>query len=207
MVTMTFFRRRRRGQLDLGHYIAPAAAQAVPVQRVVDEGLLVAVSGIRMAVKNRMIVAALRDGLDYSHDHYAAFATERIAEVAEHEEGAAAQLRRRIDIAAMPFDDLDRVEYERREQIRRQLAGALRQLAADDAALGVILDEARHAALDDIGANLAPRSTTLTTASGEHYTAGPDYDDDKGDRVAALIVLDLALLAVERGTSLDQITE
>lgn len=203
---MTFFR-RRRGQLDLGHYKAPAAVPAVPVQRVVDEGLLVAVSGIRMAVKNRMIVAALRDGLDYSHAYYAAFATERIAEVADHEENAATHLRRRIDIAAMPLDDLDRVEHERREQIRLQLASALRRVAADDAALGVILDEARHAALDDIGTNLAPRTTTLSDAPGEHYTAGPDYDDDKGDRVAALIVLDLALLAVERGTSLDQITE
>ena len=207
MEGMTFFRRRPRGQLDLGHYKAPAAEPAVPVQRVVDEGLLVALSGVRLAVKNRMIVAALRDGLDYDHADYADFATERIVEVADHEQNAAAQLRRRIDIAALPLDDADRVEYERRALIRSELARALRAVTHDDAALGAILDASRHAALDDVATTLGQRAVGPSASTDEHYLPGPDYETDKGDRVAALIVLDLALLAVERGTSLDEISE
>jgi hypothetical protein len=206
MEAMTFFRRRPRGQLDLGHYTAPAAEPAVPVQRVVDEGLLVALSGVRLAVKNRMIVAALRDGLDYDYADYAAFATERIVEVADHEQDAAAQLRRRIDLAALPLDDVDRVEYERRALIRSELALALRAVTHDEAALGAILEASRHAALDDIATTLGQRAVEPSTATEERYLPGPDYEAEKDDRVAALIVLDLALLAVERGTSLDQIS-
>ena len=204
---MTFFRRRPRGRLDLGHYEAPVFETVVPVQRVVDEGLLVAISGVRLAVKNRMIVVALRDGLDYDHADYAAFAAARIAEVAEHEEQSAARLRTRIDDSRLPDDDPERVEYERRAQIRLELARALRAVAADGAALDAILEDSRHAALDDIATTLGPRAFDPSGSTDGHYTAGADYEDDKVDRVAALIVLDLALLAVERGTSLDQISE
>ena len=207
MEAMTFFRRRPRGQLDLGHYTAPAAEPAVPVQRVVDEGLLVALSGVRLAVKNRMIVAALRDGLDYDHADYAAFATDRIVEVADHEESAATQLRRRIDLAALPSDDSDRIEYERRALIRSELARALMAVTEDQEALGAIIDASRHAALDDVATTLGQRAVGPSASTDEHYLPGPDYETEKDDRVAALIVLDLALLAVERGTSLDQISE
>lgn len=204
---MTFFR-RRRGRLDLGHYRAPVAAPPVPVERVVDEGLLVAISGIRMAVKNRMIVAALRDGLRYIDADHAAFAAARIDELAAHEEAAAATLRRRLDTDDLPDDDgVDqRVVYGRREEIRLGLADALRAVAADEGALAVILDDARYAALDDIAANLEPRSGAEPAASA-HYTAGPDYAEGRSDRVAALVVLDLAQLAIEHGTSLEQLTE
>jgi len=162
---------------------------------------------VRLAVKNRMIVAALRDGLDYDHADYAAFATDRIVEVADHEESAATQLRRRIDLAALPSDDADRIEYERRALIRSELARALMAVTEDQEALRAIIDASRHAALDDVATTLGQRAVGPSASTDEHYLPGPDYETEKDDRVAALIVLDLALLAVERGTSLDQISE
>ena len=204
---MNFFRRRRRERLDLGRYHAPVYETVPPVQRIVDEGLLVAISGIRMAVKNRMIVAALRDGLDYDHAEYAAFATARILEIADREAHSAVALRSLIESEALVAHDPDRVESERREQIRLGLADALRTVAHDAVALGVILDHARDAALDDIATTLALSSSDTSQSSAEHYTAGPDYENDKGDRVAALVMLDLARLAAEHNTSLDQLSE
>ena len=70
-----------------------------------------------------------------------------------------------------------------------------------------LVAEASEIAERDIATTLGARAPEPAGAGDGHYTAGADYEVDKGDRLAALVVLDLALLAVERGTSLEEISE
>jgi hypothetical protein len=56
---------RRRPRLNLGKFRAPEPIAEAPIKRVVEEGVLIARNAVRMAVKNRIIVDAARDHLDF----------------------------------------------------------------------------------------------------------------------------------------------
>ena len=60
---------------------APASG-APSTARIVDEGMLIALSAVRMAVKNGIIVGALRDHSDYDPERYAALARHELEQVA-----------------------------------------------------------------------------------------------------------------------------
>ena len=197
---------RRRSSVDLGRYEGPLAVPVAPVSVVIDEGVLIAKSAVRMAVKNRMIVAALRDGLSYDHAQFVAFAVERFSEFAAHEETSAERVRQRrneqaLSLRATSPSDLPQ-ESARREEIHTGLGSALRELADDLQALDAILSDARDDALGEITVH----AVTASLDGGE-VTVDEDYDQGKAERVAALLFIDLSELAVAQGTSLQELEQ
>ena len=196
---------RRRSSVDLGRYEGPVAVPVAPVSAVVDEGAMIARSAVRMAVKNQMIVAALRDGLSYDHTRFMLFAVGRLTDLADHEDAAAERVRERrarpgVHPTLTPAEARD--ESLRREEIHTGLSAALRSLAADSTQLDVILSGAREDALTDITANLAD-----TAGDDSGVTVDDDYGVGKDERVAALLFIDLSELAFARGTSLEELEE
>lgn len=145
---------------------------------VVGDGVLVALGAARHAVKNLLIVRALRDDLDFDREaclELASVALVRLAD--EHKSGA-------HDIAEQqPGAAMDRVRLRRRRTVGLEIAERLRRLATDDATLGTLLDDARDLALSEIaaaaGAALAPRPAGLST--GERAVALAELRDELDD--------------------------
>ncbi|MDM4763377.1 hypothetical protein QT381_10190 [Galbitalea sp. SE-J8] len=197
-----FWRRRRR---DLGTYEAPAPVEPPPVERVVDDGVLIAESSVRMTLRNRIVVDALRDRLDLDRDalaEVAAGAFEQLAD-SEWELGERERARREARRFDDPLPDADAVaedrENERRETVHRAMSAAFAGRGRDRDALDALVERSRLEAWREIGAFLASRIVPLEPEPAPD----PDYVRERAERVGAFLALDLAGLAAERGVALE----
>jgi hypothetical protein len=73
----------------------PASLDTISPVRAVDEGVMIALTAIRMAVKNRIIVGALRERNDYNADEYVAAARQEITALARQNDELATRLENR----------------------------------------------------------------------------------------------------------------
>ena len=73
----------------------PTSLENVSPARAVDEGVMIALTAIRMAVKNRIIVGALRDRATYNPEAYIAAAREEITTLARQNDDLATRLESR----------------------------------------------------------------------------------------------------------------
>lgn len=126
---------------------------------MVADGVLVALAAARNAVKNVLIVRALRDGVDFDEDAYLDEVTAALEGLAqEHEEAAArvaetiARTRRLGGRARHPGDyrSEDHRMLTRRRKVTLAVAERLRALAHDPATRRDILTRARDSALLEI---------------------------------------------------------
>lgn len=131
---------------------------------MVADATLVALSAARQALKNVMLVRALRDAADFDEEWYADAARSELRTLAAESEAEAARLQRLRERVrhrhgtAHSVDDYraaDRRRLKRRARVLEDLAGELRRLADDDAVVGTLLREARLRALDEITATTA----------------------------------------------------
>ena len=60
---MRWYKKRRT--INLGTYVAPKLREPVHIDDLIDEGLLIARAGVRLAVKNLMILKSVRDHADW----------------------------------------------------------------------------------------------------------------------------------------------
>jgi hypothetical protein len=191
--------RLRRGRVDVGRYEAPAPSDPVPVEEIAEEGVLIAASAVRMAVKNRQIVRALRDRDDYSEKAAIAAArevfralarekredVERLDDIIEHARDRPGRATHQTD-----YRKADAELLERREQVSDILADRLDELADDDGYLRGVVDAARNAAWDEIGASIeAKLARRPELEDPETYRAQRDH------RIQQLLSVDLPLLA------------
>jgi hypothetical protein len=116
--------RLRRGRVDVGRYEAPEPTEPPPVEEIAEEGVLIAASAVRMAVKNRQIVRALRDRDDYSEkaavsaarEVFRALArekredVERLDDIIEHTRDRPGRATHQTDYRKADADNLDRRE-------------------------------------------------------------------------------------------------
>ena len=168
---MVFFRRKRGP--DLGRYEAPAAVDPTPIERVVDEGLMIATTAVRMHVKNELIVQGLRD--DRAYD------PEALAEVAAAE----------FEKLAGQSDGLARNQHTARDiRLAHDIAHAMLSASANADLLAVIVEQAREEAWREISGVVA---TTLA-ARAVDPTRDPDYAEQREERLRALVQVDLATL-------------
>ncbi|CAN5385024.1 hypothetical protein BH09ACT4_BH09ACT4_05160 [soil metagenome] len=194
-----FRKLRRRGRVDVGRYVAPEPTAPVPVEEIAEEGVLIAASAVRMAVKNRQIVRALRDRDDYSEkaavaaarEVFRALAREKRAEVERLDE-IIEESRERPGRALHQTDyrKADATNLDRREQVSDILADRLDELAEDDDYLLVTVDAARNAAWDEIGASIEAK--LLRRPELEAHTR--EYKDQRASRIRELVKVDLPLL-------------
>ena len=191
--------RLRRGRVDVGTYEAPAPTTPAAVADIAEEGVLIAASAVRMAVKNRQIVRALRDRADYNEKAAISAAREVYRALAREKRDEVSRLDDIIEVTRdrpgraqhqTDYRKADAENLDRREQVSDILADRLEDLSADDGYLRGIVSAALESAWDEIGASILAKLARRPEA--EAHT--PEYQAERAKRVKQLIAVDLALL-------------
>jgi hypothetical protein len=179
--------------VNVGAYEAPEPVEPPPVSRVIEEGLLIAESAVRMAVKNRIIVSAVRDQNDYDAAEYAkvaqnelSFAMEQNFENSERVviEREAAVRSRGAATHEHDYGWDDRETLRRRRAVYEGLAAELRAWRDDPERVAALVEDARLAAWADISASL---ETRLVDPLREPEAPTADETLEHDDRVALLL--------------------
>jgi len=168
--------------------------------RIVDEGMLIALSAVRMALKNRIIVAALRDHNDYDPSVYAALARQELHEVARQNDEDSTRVERLGSYLArttgkgkgreLENKRRDVVRLGRRRTLHDNVAERLREIAADDDRVAEIVEKARADALQEINDALSARLLAQKVDPRQ-----PGYAAERAERMRAVGKIDLAALA------------
>ena len=174
--------------------------------RIVDEGMLIALAAVRMALKNRIIVAALRDHSDYAPDQYAALARQELHEVARQNDEDSTRVERLGSYLSrttgagksreLENKRRDVVRLGRRRTLHDHVAERLREIAEDDEQVGAIVQKARADALQEINDALAARLLSQRVDPRQ-----PGYEAARDARMRAVGKIDLAALAKKRRRS------
>ena len=192
--------RRRRGEW-LGTYEPPEPRDPAPIEDVVNDGMLIADSVVRMTLRNRIIVDSLRDRRDLDRTALADAAAAELEALADNEWESAQRVRFRREGVRLddPFPDENTTEYriesERREKVHIAMSEAFAARATQRDILDALVERARLEAWDEVAPVLAERS------AGER-PVDADYAAQRDERIAALLALDLTALAAERGVTL-----
>ncbi|WBU38130.1 hypothetical protein [Homoserinibacter sp. YIM 151385] len=185
--------------MDVGRYVAPPPVDPVHTDLVADEGVLVAASAVRMTLRNRLIIRALRDGEPYDESVAREIALAVLAALAVEKEEDAARLDREIETARVrPGRSQHQTDYRagdvsqlgRRAAVSRTLARRLREVADNEASVAEIVEAARESAWGDIQGSLLAR----LDARPENVADSEKYRRDREIRMRQLVVIDLAEL-------------
>lgn len=167
---------------------------AEEVDRLVDEGMLIVRSALRMSAKNRLIMQVLGAGETFDEDALIeevradarSLAAEKSDE-AERLEVVATKAAKRPGRATF-HDDYRRQDVRAltlRERVGRETARRLYELGDDDKALRDLIHSARESALDDV---IQARISAVMP-----YRRDPAYRRERNERMRALAD-DLAVL-------------
>jgi hypothetical protein len=187
---MRFFRRRA----DVGKYEDPPARPLAPFESVVDDGVMISLAAVRLAAKNRIILSAVRDRLDFDARGLTAFIGTVLARLAAENEETAD----RVDAAsqdpglargvALDVAVSIRDSHRRRPDVHRALAIRLRELADDAPRVAELVAQAQEAAAAELTRAVAAK------AAAPRFDDDADYEAERPERVAGLAA-DLADLA------------
>jgi hypothetical protein len=148
------FRQRR---VDVGTFQHPVDPPWPPVERQVDEGLLIASAAARLAVSNELIERSLRDGFDFDERRLRLSVRSQLLALARENEEDAERLggvRDAVVERAAPDDDRDSPRLDRRIAVSSGLAARLRELSADPQAVDELAGRSREAALDELAVSV-----------------------------------------------------
>lgn len=167
------------------------------ISRMADEGLLITLSAVRMAVKNSIIVTALRENLNFDEADYAAIARAELATLSKRNTRDAERVERQRKKLSkskwtLSFSDDSRqdiVLLARRRKVYERLAEALDEVAADEEQVAALVASAQK----DAGAELGAAVTARLLAQAKVPTE-PDYLAKREDRMRDLVNIDLAML-------------
>ena len=191
---MALFRKKRR---NAGTFVPPEPEPLAPLDEVVEDALKIAYHGVRMAVKNHLIVNALRDGKPFDEAELEEFARAEYHELAETNRQAAVRAQRDLDRdetrtggRVYPGGKPVVVEPEHRRKpiALRAVADAYDSTAVEPARLKQLVDEAKAAAWDEVGGTLAAR------LSAPRVDDDPDYAAFREERLMRFVEEDLAAL-------------
>lgn len=164
---------------------SPAAKRALDLPHLIDEGHLVAVSALRLAIKNGMILSTIRDGEPWSEDAAAAIGRRAVdalvAELAATAEHLAAQASAPPAVGGTRLRSpraraaREREEAERIDGRRRTLLGVVERLRAtreDDRLMHELAARARDDVLAElVHARLIPREGLVALSEDEQREA------------------------------------
>jgi hypothetical protein len=161
---------------------------------VVTDAVLLATAAVRIAVKNLLIVRALREHADFDEQWWRDAVAREFELLADENEADATRLervradtKRKLGRALTPDDyrARDAPVLKRRIRILRKIATRLREIAIDEDAVLKLVGEARQSALDEI-----------TTA---RHDPSPRATVDPEERAAGLagLIDDLEALSAE----------
>jgi hypothetical protein len=193
---MALFRRRKR--IDLGTYVAPEPKPLAALDDLVDEGAMIVASTVRMAVKNLIIVSALRDGRDFDPDAMLVEVQSELRRLADEKREDAARIEQfgeraegRFGKARHQWDyhESDLEALDLRENVSLALAERLEALSHDEAYGRDLVEKARDAAFGEFAASVEHRLEG-TPQSGRD----PKYRKGLAERKRLLVSVDLAEL-------------
>jgi hypothetical protein len=180
---MAWFRKRQR--LDLGTYVAPEPSAETSIAELIDEAMLIAAAGVRLAIKNLIILRSLRDHADYDEEKLVESVRQELHNMADEKAGDANRFAAlRTDVQSRPgqprhHDDYRFVDTEmlkRREDVSRGLADRLRALSEDEGYVRDLVVAARTVAWEEIAASLHQKLLKAAEPVDENYER---YRDDR----------------------------
>lgn len=166
----------------------------------IAEGVAIATAAARLAVKNHILIGTIAENGVFDTDKYVADAREALramAEESEEIERNLTELRKRArgrhsdPSGTHDYRDRDVRNLRRRAKQSHGVAAKLRDMMEDDAALRVIVEEAREGAWADVRHNLDRR----LRVEGMRPDQDPDYDRMREARMQALRLVDLQALS------------
>ena len=176
------------------------------IKVIVDEGLRIALSAVRMAVKNDIIVGALGDHTDYDPERYAAAARHELHVLTRQNEQYARRVKllRKDLIRSRWTSDLtddqqhDIIQLKLRRRVHEKLAEALEAVAADDDRVARLVRRAQRAASDEVSDAVSSRLIRLNIDGHD-----PDYEARRAARTEVFLHIDLALLKLKHDAAND----
>lgn len=175
----------------VGEYVHSDDAPPPPLSRLVDDGLLIAGSAVRIAARNRIILRALRDGCDFDAQwlqQSIRHELETLAAEKSTEHARLAETMALIRPTSKAATDGDLSNLERREQVTAALAERLEQLADDSEWIEETAAVVHANAWDEVADAIVARALV-------HQVPQQPLDDDERElRIGGLLV-DLATLA------------
>ena len=180
------------------------SASLPPLKRIVDEGLLIALSAVRMAVKNDIIIGALRDHVDYDPARYARTARHELGVLARQNDEygrRVGRLRKELTrsgrVHLLTEDERgDISQYALRGRVHKKLADALNAVAGDETQVALIVEGAQQAASDEIRDAVSSRLIRLAIDARD-----PEYEERRAERLEMLRLVNLAMLESERAAA------
>jgi hypothetical protein len=174
---MKLFRRTKR--VNVGTYTDPIPTPAPKIEAQIEDGVLVALSAVRLAVTNRLIVRSLRDGQVYDEERVRQRVTRELEKLAAEKAKDAKRIRKVLETVAdkpgaaagpSDFRARDAKTLKRRAKVSEGLAERLTELAADQDVVGDVAERAHAAFLDEFAVSVArgvrafdePRDAPLT---------------------------------------------
>lgn len=192
--------------------MAPFDRSALPevttptFDEMLEEGLLMAESAGRMALKNRLIVDALRGDQPYSDERAGTLAGEVLYELVQEADEAVEHLAAERQSAAQregrsqhqhDYHRGDLLNLRRREKVHAAVAKALWTRRSDAAYIDDLVSRARDDAWHEVGAAIEQELDRRWPRFDEE----PDYTEHRAERmevVADDLARDLARLAAQR---------
>lgn len=205
---LTFPWRRRRERLKM----APFDRSALPrpkeptFDEMLEEALLMAESAGRMALKNRLIVAALRGEEPYSDAKAAGLARAVLYELVQEADEESERLAAERETAAKrdgrsqhqhDYHRDDLINLRRREKVHAAVAKQLWSRRSDDAYIAAFVERARDDAWHELGTAIEQELDRRWPRFDEE----PDYADHRAERmevVADDLMRELARLEAQR---------
>jgi len=182
----------RKAVVELDEVVV--AADVAPIERIIDEGFLIALSAVRMAVKNDIIIGALREHVDFDPARYAETARDELSLLARQNEEYArrvSRLRNELAKGRRLTEDQrgDLNQYTLRQRVHKRLTLALDAEAADDERVALLVERAQRAASEEIRDAVSARLISLAIDPSE-----PEYAEKRADRLDMFLLVNMALL-------------
>ncbi|TFD55160.1 hypothetical protein E3T55_01690 [Cryobacterium frigoriphilum] len=165
--------------------------------RIVDEGLLISLSAVRMAVKNHILVGALREHLDFEGADYSATARHELDVLARQNEEYGVRVtemrdelvKARWKLELTRDQRADVKQFALRRRVHDRLTAELDAVSQDDAQVSTIVEKAREDASHEFAQALAAKLIRQNVDGTE-----PDYERKLAERRSAFVRIDLAKL-------------
>jgi len=158
---MRLFRRTKR--VNVGTYTDPIPVPPPSIEAQIDDGVLVALAAVRLAVTNRLIVRSLRDGQDFDEERLRERVTRELRKLAAEKEKDAARIRAVLETVGdkpgaadgpADFRARDAKTLKRRARVSSGLAARLIELATDAEVVGDLAARAHGAFLDEFAVSV-----------------------------------------------------
>lgn len=173
-------KRARKRRVYLGEYRAPASIELAPIERLIDEGALIAGAAARIAIKNKLILRILRDGKDFSATWLDTAVRKELRALAKEKATDATRVTKITEKARdLPGDAEANDDYrsndvenlERRHAMLVGLVERLNQLADDDTYMQELATAVHERAWEEISAAITALAISLI-GSTEQLTEG-----------------------------------